>query len=697
MPRETPTRRDNEVLQFPHSGKMSGFRSSGISAYNNVDPHTVIRELVQNALDASMQAGRDVAAGRLRDRTRAPHRRFLRGRSTWTTSTVLIETQREIGNITQAQSIIEAMRASIGASAVTVLWVLDNGVGLDDEGMEKLLGDGHSGKADESTAGSYGNGHMTSFPASDLRYVVYGGVHEGGRTVSGHAILASHKLGATVHGEDGYLAKEIRANDLFGRFEFFDGSQFGVIRNQLDWIEDEFGTGSSVGILGFNNFNQCRDDDEVLLVIETVVATHFTPLIRDGLMEVQLWVDGTAKRTVDARALEEILARRKERERRDRNSIGPSGRQAWDTLETLNPEHQHTIETKAGKVRFHCRTLPRGSAGGTHLQLFRNGMWITNDVPGNKASDFRQVLPFSGVVLLDPHEARDACALVGAFEGPRHIYIDLNIQKRGSAARRALDEFFRELHEGILDLVPELEAQEYDPGFFSIEVPGDGVRSDPRARVGGVGTPEPVRRRESRADPSALLDPTPVPDPNPRPRPRPPSRLPRTHRGAGDSCQAGRWNPPSCKAARRCDEGGVAGGPCGRIGRDMRQPRPGSVSGDGKGCTGGRPTGKELRQGPAGRSASTRCLGRCRRTGVSLTSGFRANLQSVGTSGSNWFGPRREAAGPKPWRMTVFRCLLGIGSTIGRAHTTLPLAVLPRGLGCWCVIAFPGATSLSSC
>ena len=194
----------------------------------------MIRELVQNALDASMQAGRDVvrvvfeiehlpksAIPALSD-----YQRHLDS---------AVATQRKIDNLTQAQSIIDAMRSSIGESTVPVLWVLDNGVGLDDKGMEKLLGDGHSGKADESTAGSYGNGHMTSFPASDLRYVVYGGVHEGGRTVSGHAILASHKLGATVHGEDGYLAKEVRAHDLFGRFEFYDGSEFGVLQNLLDW------------------------------------------------------------------------------------------------------------------------------------------------------------------------------------------------------------------------------------------------------------------------------------------------------------------------------------------------------------------------------------------------------------------------------------------------------------------------------
>ena len=417
MAKKAATRRDNEVLQFPHSGKMSGFRSSGISAYNNVDPSTVIRELVQNALDASMQAGREV----VRVAFEIEHVRTseIPARSEYKDHlSSAIETQRQIGNIAQAQSIIETMQASIGASTVPVLWALDNGVGLDDVGMEKLLGDGHSGKADESTVGSYGNGHMTSFPASDLRYVVYGGVHGGGRTVSGHTILASHKFGSTVHGEDGYLAKEVRANDLFGRFGFFDGSGFGVIENQLDWIAEEFETGSAVGILGFNSFNRCRNDEEVLGVIETVVATHFTPLIRDGLMEVQLWLDGDHDRTVDASALEGILARRKDRERRDRNSIGPSGRQAWDALETLNPEHQHTIETKAGKVRFHFRALPRGAAGGTHLQLFRNGMWITNDVPNNKASDYRQAMPFSGVILLDPMEARDACALVGTFEGP---------------------------------------------------------------------------------------------------------------------------------------------------------------------------------------------------------------------------------------------------------------------------------------
>lgn len=229
MAKERADREEQENLLFLHAGKITGFRSSGLSAYNNVDPHTVVRELVQNALDASIQAKRkvvrvvfdvaEIAATEIP--AREQYREHFKS---------AVRTQRDKGNAAQAKSIIDTIKATLKESRVPVLWVLDNGIGLDDDGTEKLLGDGQSGKADESTAGSYGNGHMTSFPASDLRYVVYGGVHKAGRTVSGHAILASHQYKGTVYGEDGYLAEEVRANDLFNRFEFYDGSEIPVLR-----------------------------------------------------------------------------------------------------------------------------------------------------------------------------------------------------------------------------------------------------------------------------------------------------------------------------------------------------------------------------------------------------------------------------------------------------------------------------------
>ena len=503
---------NSDNLEFVRAAKMSGFRASGLSAYNNVDPHTVIRELVQNALDAAIEAKRDVVRLVFEiDKVDASQIPALA--QYWEHLQCAIDTQRKKKNLVQSQSIVDAMEAVFYAGDVPVLWVLDNGIGLNDQGMEDLLGDGQSGKADESTAGSYGNGHMTSFPASDMRYILYGGVHLEGRTVSGHAILATHMHKRKMCSEDGYLAKKVRTDVLFDRFDFFDGSTMPLLKQKLDWIEEIFGTGSAVGILGFNRFNRFRNDDEVLAIIETVIATHFTPVICDGRMEIVLRSHGKTLRTIDRYALEAILTRRRQRERRDRNSIGPSGAQAWDTLETLKPDYKYAIPTAAGTVRFHFRELSRTSGGSTHMQLFRNGMWITNDVPHNKASDYRNVVPFSGVILLTPDEAKDACGLVGAFEGPRHIDIDLTRQKRGSAARKALDAFLKELRKRVLDLVPDIDIQQFDPEFFSVEVTGDGQRKNPRARTPGVGTPERVPPRDP-------IGPPRPPNPNPNPNPR---------------------------------------------------------------------------------------------------------------------------------------------------------------------------------
>ena len=520
MARAKRPRIQQDNLEFVRTAKMSGFRASGLSAYNNVDPHTVVRELVQNALDAAMEAKRDVIRVFFEidevDASRIPalaqYCEHLQ---------CAIKTQREKKNLAQSQSIVDAMEAVLYAGKARVLWVLDNGIGLNAQGMEDLLGDGQSGKADESTAGSYGNGHMTSFPASDMRYILYGGVHAQGRTVSGHAILASHMYKRKMCGEDGYLANTMHPNALFDRFEFFDGSSMPLLDEKLHFIEQNFTTGSVVGILGFNRFNRFSNDDDVLAVIETVVATHFTPVIFDGRMEIGLSSRGKTLKTIDKSALKPILARRRKRERRDRNSIGPSGGQAWDTLQSLEPGYAYTIQTKYGKVRFHFRELLRTAGGATHIQLFRNGMWITNDVPHNKASDYRNVVPFSGVILLSPELAKDACRLVGTFEGPRHIDIDLTRQRRGSAPRKALDEFLKELHERILELAPEIDIQHFDPGFFSVEVPGDGERRNPRARTPGIGTPERVPR------PDPIGPPRP---PSPNPNPKPPPRLRRQGR-----------------------------------------------------------------------------------------------------------------------------------------------------------------------
>ena len=94
----------------------------------------------------------------------------------------------------QAELVVRRIREALDSSAVDVLTVLDNGVGLNEQRMNALLSDGVSVKEANAT-GTYGNGHSTAIPASDLRYVLYGGVSEGGKRIgSGHAVLASDHL-----------------------------------------------------------------------------------------------------------------------------------------------------------------------------------------------------------------------------------------------------------------------------------------------------------------------------------------------------------------------------------------------------------------------------------------------------------------------------------------------------------------------
>ena len=127
--------------------------------------------------------------------------------------------------------------------------------------MARLLGDGQSAKQDPSNSGAFGNGHITVFPASDLRYLLYGGVYKDdgltSKIFAGHTILASRQSKGKnlAYGKDGYLLDALNPDDLFDRFVFCNNaSDSSLMERKLEEIERDFGTGACVGILGFNHF-----------------------------------------------------------------------------------------------------------------------------------------------------------------------------------------------------------------------------------------------------------------------------------------------------------------------------------------------------------------------------------------------------------------------------------------------------------
>ena len=354
-------------LKFFHSGQLEGFRSASIMAYNDIHPDTLIRELVQNALDAGIRAERSKISIEFRLES-APTKSIPAYEDYQTRFEEACKTQKEKNALAQAESIVKSIKSTLDSPTLHVLWIMDNGIGLKPREMESLLGDGQSEKSDSASTGSYGNGHMTSFPASDLRYLIYGGVfssegpYSSGKIYAGHTILATHKHERELYSKDGFLVDRLHPNDLWNRYQFYDKNFPPLIENKLTYIEHEFGTGSAVGILGFNNFNKFDTEEKLVDCISTVVANHFTPIIYNGLMEVSIHTPKLGKKNINQLSLENILSKAKESVKSVRH--GPTGQQAWQSLKTLYPQYLNKINTSAGVIHLNFRKLEPGDNSG---------------------------------------------------------------------------------------------------------------------------------------------------------------------------------------------------------------------------------------------------------------------------------------------------------------------------------------------
>ena len=196
-------------------GTSGGFTPAGVAAFDNLRPAAVVRELIQNALDAARTVAATPAIVRFRvTRTR---RDAIPGIESYKSAFAkAVSTQETMtgGALTgQAQLVAETIRHALEREELDVLSVLDNGAGLNEQRMNALLSDGVSVKGGDAT-GTYGNGHSTAIPASDLRYVLYGGLTGGGHRIgAGHAVLASHVEEGEQHlrAGDGFYIRDFRA------------------------------------------------------------------------------------------------------------------------------------------------------------------------------------------------------------------------------------------------------------------------------------------------------------------------------------------------------------------------------------------------------------------------------------------------------------------------------------------------------
>ena len=512
-------------------GPNAGFSAAGIAAFDDLRPAAVVRELVQNSLDAARSEG--VPKAIVHFRLTSVARDETPGITAYEAAFgKALERQRDPKTGTlhgQAQLTADRIKAALAKPAIDLLSVLDNGVGLDERRMNALLSDGVSAKEERAT-GTYGNGHFTAVPASDLRYILYGGVTaDGSRIAAGHAILASHHVSGEKHlrGADGVYVRGFNAGEN-SLYDYAIGSDVPeLLCCELDHIQSTHGHGTTVIVTAFNNF--LEDRRSLWDMVAKASSANFFVAVEDGSLEITVEDlrpgQDARPRTLDRSTLRQVL---KEHRNQKRSGEFLSGHRAFDAHAAYRMGDRHTIDTEAGAVAIHLRETPNTT---TRIDLCRNGMWITDDrsptgIPGFYYR-FTDRIPFQAVLCLDADEGRDLYDLIRIAEGPLHDSIRL--KRLASADQTRCRKALKEIRDWILGHTRAIQSDSYTPDdFLALDFGDEAGTGAGKSVKGHWGRPVPVDRRPSRQMllfrdvPGPLTDPDP-PGPRPPRPPRPPN------------------------------------------------------------------------------------------------------------------------------------------------------------------------------
>lgn len=459
-------------LIFPTGASNTGFTDLITSSSRNT-PEPIIRELLQNCLDAAEDtgSGADGKPNPAEIVFTIDHCKFssIPGFREYERAFISACDARKKGTQGDDEKrIIKRIESVRRKNPVKVLFCRDNGIGLNDERITNLLWSGNTSKEKEKgQTGAFGLGHLFAFQASDLRYVVYAGrCKNGGATASeiasGHAILAAHpdeKQNSCL--PEGYYVEKI--SPKYDEQHTYTNQVPAILREQIDAIANSSsGTGAVVGILGFNDF-LTEDPDEAKDEILRAAARNFFVAIHYGKMQIKV-VDAKAGREdyLNSNTIEATL-RSIQGERRARLSGFLAGRRAFDAYHTLIEGDLLTV----GDAQIFVREMDKAEARKQReVILCRNGMWITHAVPECRSWDFTHTRPFNAVISLDD-KAGDLHRLIRSAEGPEHREIYKTNLK--PSERKKLTKLLQEIASKIREHVGEIDTKgDYRPPGFAL-------------------------------------------------------------------------------------------------------------------------------------------------------------------------------------------------------------------------------------
>ncbi len=428
----------NYKLLFGESWDVQGFRNSKTSISRFPDPSIITRELIQNALDAQGDGKIEIAFEldeiSLED---------LPGLPEYKSAFEAARKKERKGE----KDVVAKIEQRLADTKIPVLWISDNGVGLGNKNMRTLLADGGSEK--EKKAGSYGIGHLSTFPASDLNYVIYGGCASASEQIlSGQCILASHYQGEQMYSPNGYICIPGDKDPEKRKFPRYEDLEESIWKKRLQRISDS-GTGSFICITAFNGFN--TDDAKAIeKEILYAAASHFMPAIFEGGMEVTV---GDTVLNNQNSLHKELLSKKGDKNKRKETPFVASGRCFYNLFRCMqNKEIGFEVPALPGeKVRVYMDLDPEG--GRRKIHLYRHGMWITDDL--FSSNEFTGYKPFTAIVLVDKDKASETGAIISDAEGERHMQIRLDALL--PEKKKTLSKILKNVKEKIKDKAEKID------------------------------------------------------------------------------------------------------------------------------------------------------------------------------------------------------------------------------------------------
>ena len=443
-------------------GPVQGFSTLATTQWA-ANPEPVVRELLQNSLDAAGEADRRTAE--VVFSVKEVPLDEVPGIDSYRDHFDQAVAEREQGKQSVSEKrVIDRIRRVLknggGGATVRLLFCRDNGVGLDHESIERVLTEGNTAK-DEVGAGAFGVGHLTAFAASDLRYVLYAGRSRdsGGSlrdVASGHAILASYRK--DKRGGHGYWLRRRDPNSVPSLFDAkYPDCAPPLLARELDRLDD---TGTVVCITGFNNFR--IDDADPVSAIARVAAKNFLVAIWQRRMTVTIRRGEESETVVDRDTLGAILEHDRLKKRGEQKGGWFPGAQAYQAWETLEKGERFAL---ASGAEAHVLSLDsQHDKPKSQVQVFRSGMWIANNADELEPRHFGGNKPIAAVVVV---ESGELARLVRDAEGPEHR--GLNRGRLGSEDNKKLLAALRQIADELRSKAgKEDESMEYTPGDFAM-------------------------------------------------------------------------------------------------------------------------------------------------------------------------------------------------------------------------------------